>query len=225
MSKEENINESNNKNNNNGLFLDEGYVKYNCHWNESEAVNYSGLEELNLWRKNMYDLKLIGYYEQHRVGYGNISMRFRATAEDFPSSSSQFVISGTQTGHLPTLDATHYALVNKCDLEENELTCSGPCKASSESLTHSVFYKLDSKCQAVIHIHNLDLWKALMYKVPTTKVEVPYGTPEMAKEIIRLYGDSELPTRKLVVMAGHDEGIIAFGDTLEEAGQIILDLV
>lgn len=220
MSREESDNVEKSK----SLFLDEGYIKYNCDWKQSPAINYHGLEELNLWRKKMYDLNLIGYYEKFKVGYGNISMRFRNNEENVPSRSNQFIISGTQTGHLQDLNEEHYSLVNHYDIDKNELTCSGPSKASSESLTHAVFYKLDFNCQAVIHIHHLELWKALQYKSPTTDEDVAYGTPEMAREIIRLYNRSDLPETKLVVMAGHEEGIIAFGDNFEEAGKIILDL-
>jgi len=199
------------------LFLDEGYIKYNCHWEKTTtAINYKDLNELNKWRNMMYDLKLIGYYEKYKVGYGNISVRYE--------NPEQILISGTQTGHLQSLDPEHYALVTKFDIDKNELHCTGPIKASSEALTHAVIYQLDSSCNAVIHIHNLELWESLMDKVPTSNPEVPYGTPEMAYEMMRLYKESDLPKRKLMAMGGHDEGIIAFGKDLKEAGDIILAL-
>ena len=200
------------------LFLDEGYIKYNCHWKKTtKAITYKNLHELNKWRNIMYDLKLIGYYKEHKVGYGNISVRY----ED----SKQILISGTQTGHLLSLDPEHYALITKFDIDKNELFCTGPIKASSEALTHAVLYQLDPSCNAVIHIHNLALWKSLMNKIPTSNPDIPYGTPEMAYEMMRLYRESDLPERKLMVMGGHDEGIIAFGKDLKEAGDIILELL
>ena len=200
------------------LFLDEGYIKYDCHWEKTtNATTYKNLPELNKWRNIMYDLKLIGYYKEHKVGYGNISVRY----ED----SEQILISGTQTGHLLSLAPEHYALVTKFNIVKNELFCTGPIKASSEALTHAVLYQLDPSCNAVIHIHNLALWKSLMDKIPTSNPDVPYGTPEMAYEMMRLYKESDLPQCKLMVMGGHDEGIIAFGKDLKEAGDVILELL
>ena len=83
----------------------------------------------------------------------------------------------------------------------------------------------DNSIQAIIHIHNLELWNQLMDKVPTTKKEVPYGTPEMAKEVFRLFQETNVKEEKIIVMAGHDEGIIAFGKDLDEAGSVLLNFL
>ena len=64
-----------------------------------------------------------------------------------------------------------------------------------------------------------------MDNVPTTKKEVPYGTPEMANEIFRLFKETAVQQEKIIVMAGHDEGIISFGKDLEEAGEILLNFL
>ena len=71
-------------------------------------------------------------------------------------------------------------------------------------------------------MHNLKLWNYLLEKAPATKKEVKYGTPEMAKELIRLVKEKEAREKKIVVMKGHKEGIISFGKTLEEAGKTLL---
>ena len=169
------------------------------------------------WRDKLYDLKLIGYYPQHKVGYGNISERY--------NQSKQFIISGTQTGNLTTLNTAHYSLVTYYDINKNALFYEGQIKASSESLTHAVVYDLSQQYNAVIHIHNRLLWEKLQGKVPMSNKNVPYGTPEMANEIFRLHYSSNLPDEKLLVMGGHEEGLISFGESLDEAGGIILKLV
>lgn len=202
-------------NENTNTFLDEGYVKYNCHWKETDCINNESIKTLNKWREKLYDLKLIGYYSKHKVGYGNISVRYKQTA--------QFIISGTQTGHLKNLNENHYSLVTYYNIDKNTLFCEGQAKASSESLTHAVIYDLSKKFNAVIHIHNLTLWNKLKDKVPTSNQNVPYGTPEMANEIFRLYHNSNLSNKKLLVMGGHEEGLISFGESLDEAGEIILN--
>ena len=163
----------------------------------------------------MYDLGLIGHYTDLGVGYGNISERI--------GEGQQFVISGTQTGHLPQLGREHYTVVTDYDIDQNTLKCSGPIKASSESLTHAAIYELNTAYKTVIHIHHRALWQKMLYQVPTSHANVPYGTPEMAYEIKRLYHEESMNEQPIMAMAGHDEGIIAFGKTFEEAGQLLID--
>ncbi len=193
-------------------YLDEGYIKFNCEWVIAPALPLNKWQVLNEYRAKMYEQKWIGYYEEHQVGYGNISCRF---------DEKQFIISGTQTGHLAELGGGHYTLVRSYDIAKNSLLCLGPIKASSESLTHAAIYELNPSYQAVIHIHDKKLWKSLMNKVPTSSSSVPYGTPEMAYEILRLYKKGDLAAQRLLVMGGHEEGIIAFGESLEEAAKIL----
>ncbi len=189
-----------------------GVIKFNCNWIKEKPLNPDLIVELNFWRAKMFDLGFIGVYE-NGIGYGNMSIRFQG---------SQFIITGSATGKLNMLTNEHYTKVVEYDLEKNSLTAIGPIIASSESLTHAVIYEYDNNINAVIHIHNMDLWEKLMHKVPTTKKSVEYGTPAMAKEIIRLFDETNLKSQKTLVMAGHEEGIISFGKDLNEAGDLIL---
>ena len=43
----------------------------------------------------------------------------------------------------------------------------------------------------------------------------------MAYEIVRLFNNCDLHRRKLLVMAGHDGGIVTFGKDLEEAFDVL----
>jgi hypothetical protein len=45
----------------------------------------------------------------------------------------------------------------------------------------------------------------------------------MCREVEQLYRTSDLPDRKILVMAGHEEGIISFGHTCEEAFQVLVN--
>jgi len=198
--------------------IDEGYVKYACEWLHTTPLPTHFLTSMNRWRQQLYQLQLIGYDEQLAVGYGNISIRH-------PKKPAQFIISGTQTGHLQTLDNQHYTVVKGFDIEQNTLTCEGPIKASSESLTHAAVYLLNSENCAVIHAHHRPIWEWYRDKLPTTKPSVSYGTPEMALEIERLYRETNVAQRKALIMSGHQDGIITFGKTLEEAGTILLELL
>jgi len=193
--------------------MDEGYIKFRCNWIEAEPISINQLHDINKWRDTLYNLGLIGAYN-NGIGFGNISKRL---------NNHTFIITGSATGGLKTLNENHYVLVDEYNLRQNSLTCTGPIKASSESLSHAVIYECSYETNAVIHIHNLDMWEKLIHKVPTTREEISYGTTEMADEIKRLFIETNVRTEKIIAMAGHEEGIIAFGKTLDEAGEILLN--
>jgi L-ribulose-5-phosphate 4-epimerase len=193
--------------------MEEGYIKFNCNWIQSEPVSSNEITEINNWRDTLYKLGLIGVYS-NGVGFGNISIRY---------NNQTFLITGSATGGLDKLTESHYVLVNEYNLKQNSLTCNGPIKASSESLSHAAIYESSPETNAVIHVHNIGLWQNLIYKIPTSRKNVLYGTPEMAKEIKRLFKETNVSVERIIVMGGHKEGIITFGKTLEEAGKILLD--
>ena len=189
-----------------------GVIKFNCNWIKAEPMNAELLIDLNFWRDKMFDLGFI-VVNVDGIGYGNMSIR---------STENQFIITGSATGKERKLSNQHFTKVIDFDLEKNSLTALGPIIASSESLTHAVIYEYHKNINAVIHIHNLALWKKLMNKIPTTIKSVEYGTPAMAKEMIRLFDETNLTNEKILVMAGHEEGIISFGKDLIEAGNRLL---
>ncbi len=196
--------------------IDEGYTKYEFDWRRTPALPTELIADLNAWRNRLYDQGFIGYYPEAGVGYGNVSIR--------EGDSDAFIISGTQTGHIPRTDGRHYARVLGCDIEANRVVCEGPVQASSEALTHAAIYALDSAIRAVVHVHDAALWQDLIDRVPTTSRGVGYGTPEMAREFRRLYDETAFADLGVAVMGGHEEGIVSFGTSLDQAGQRILRL-
>lgn len=196
--------------------LDEGYIKYESHWTPGPATHVSAARDLERWRRPLYGARLIGEYEEHGIGYGNLSVR--------RGSSELFLISGTQTGHLPVTDENHYSLVTDCDIRGNVVRCSGPIQASSEAMTHASIYALGEAIGAVVHAHSAELWERYMGELPTTNPEIAYGTPDMAQEIDRLYRMAGFRESGIAVLAGHDDGLISFGTTLEEAALRMLNL-
>lgn len=189
-----------------------GSIKYECTWEKANPVDQALVEELNVCRAKLYRLGFIGVYPNH-IGYGNISIRLEGKL---------FLITGTSTGHLELLTNEHYTNVTGYNFAENRLTCRGPVKASAESLTHAAVYESDDDIHAVIHIHSKILWDKLKDTVPTSSADVPYGTPRMALEIHRLFRETDVKSKKIIVMGGHEEGIISFGADLEEARRVIM---
>jgi L-ribulose-5-phosphate 4-epimerase len=194
----------------------EGYIKFKCELTDANFEfkdhDFSNLER---WRGKMFEMGLIGVYPDG-IGFGNISLR--------AGSSSAFIISGSATGSHPHLCKDQYALVTHVNFEENSLICTARLNASSESMSHAVIYETCSLVNGVIHLHSKILWGQLINRIPTTLSTVTYGTPEMAYEIKRVIRENDLISAGLIVMGGHEEGIIAYGKDLDEAGKLILNL-
>lgn len=194
----------------------DSFIKFNCHLIKEKIVVPSEIfNPLNNWRNELWLKSLIGAYHDG-IGYGNISTRI--------PESHQFYISGTATGGIPELDQVHYPLVERCDTAFNVLRCRGLIKASSESMSHAAIYSSLPEVGAVVHIHSRKLWDKYVDVLPTTDRNVQYGTPEMAYEIGRILTHSHTLEKKVIVMGGHDEGIMSFGKTVEEAALAVLNL-
>lgn len=192
-------------------FPDEGVIKYVSDWMPGPPLEASALAELMVWRDRLWQAKQIGLYP-NGIGYGNISLRL---------SPHSFAVSGTQTGHLAQTTPQHYTLVDGWDIPRNTLHCTGPLQASSESLTHAALYDYSDAIQAIIHGHNRPLWQRGRGVLPTTDANVPYGTPAMADEMVRLLEQDDLSQKRILIMAGHEEGVLVFGPTLEAAAEVL----
>lgn len=196
--------------------IDEGYTKFVVDWTDRTPVDDPAVAELERWRKPLFDAGLIGHYADVGIGYGNLSVR--------QPGARGFLISATQTGHLPHTGREHYARVTDWDIDANRVACVGAAQASSETLTHAAIYALDDRICAVVHVHDLDLWQDLKGSVPTTDPDAAYGTPEMAREFARIWRDTDFADSGIAAMAGHDSGIVSIGESLEEAARRILSL-
>lgn len=189
--------------------IDEGYIKFESHWRPSNTLSNPEIAELIKWRTPLYAAGLIGHFAKINIGYGNMSMRV--------GPNNQFIITGTQTGHIPELGNEHFALVTNFDLGRNCVFSEGAAEASSESMTRAALYELDAEIRAVVHIHSDVMWLALKDRVPTTDPTVAYGTPGMANEFSRLFNETDFSESGIAVMAGHEGGLISTGASTPEA--------
>ena len=209
-------------------FRDEGYVKFQQVRVEGPSLPMPLWENLERTRSKLYEAGLVGMYDDG-IGFGNVSWlapdteglaeRHFRPEEHFsnPSGFRPFVISGTQTGRYPHLTGQHYVLVTQVNPQVNQLQCKGPVDASSESMTHAAVYAADLRIGCVLHVHHAGHWSRLLYKVPTTAADVPYGTPAMAEEVGRLFLEENLGEVGCFAMAGHEEGLVSFGSDTQQA--------
>ena len=192
----------------------EGYVKYSAEHTTAPPIETPLWTELNEARSRLYRLGLVGSLP-NGVGFGNLSIRLQG---------DEFLISGTGTGVLPVLGPEKYCLVKSFDLEQNCVVSIGPVQASSESMTHGAVYRSCRMVHCVIHIHSRAIFDGMVRdNYPATPENATYGTPEIALAIgncVRELGGDE----GTIVLLGHDEGVVAYGPSLEKAVALVQEL-
>jgi ribulose-5-phosphate 4-epimerase/fuculose-1-phosphate aldolase len=193
----------------------EGVVKYTVKHETARITLPAEMTEFLFWRRRLHALGLIGA-DSLGVGYGNLSIRLYA--------SPSFLITGSQSSGLSEVDQRHFARVTVVDLDRNFLRSIGEHPPSSEALTHAALYQVNGSIRAVVHVHSGAIWATCRNRLPTTRDDVLYGTPEMGYEMIRLHKSKALGRQGVVVMGGHQDGVIAFGPSLAEAAGEVLEL-
>jgi hypothetical protein len=193
----------------------EGVVQFNLTFISTDPLPAAMIHSLSAWRQLLFRLGLIGQDSRRYggLGYGNISIRRES------GNAASFIISGTQTGGMDRLFPEHYSLVKTFDPATNSVVAEGVVRPSSESMTHGSLYLLDRTIGAVIHVHSPEIWiLADSIGIPVTRRDVHYGTPEMAEEVFRLFQNTPVSELKIFAMGGHEDGIVSFGSSLEQAG-------
>lgn len=183
----------------------------------AECQDYGSLER---WRQVFWRLKLIGQNDclYGGAGYGNISRRIRG---------AKFLVSGSQTGAQPNLHADGYACVDDVFFAHNAVTSRGEVLPSSESMTHAAVYMACPAINMVLHVHSPLIWAHYTaLGVSTVAADIGYGTLAMAEairvEVRRLAERGQ--TYGEIVMLGHEDGVITWGESAEVASMRMLDL-
>jgi L-fuculose-phosphate aldolase len=135
---------------------------------------------------------------------GNLSFR----------TDNGFVITPTGTDPL-ALRASDLVEVLGVDVEKRAVYAAGARDPSSESMMHHAIYRARPGVMAIFHGHSGAVLKAAgRFQWPVTAHEQPYGTPEMAAEVVAVLGD-----HPFVIMRNH--GFIALGASMDEAGRVL----
>ncbi|TYO98579.1 ribulose-5-phosphate 4-epimerase/fuculose-1-phosphate aldolase [Geothermobacter ehrlichii] len=201
----------------------DGVIKFDLVHSDGVPPAWDEVAGLCAWRQILYRLGLVGLDPKRYggVGYGNLSCRVGPFAGE--PAERRFLITGTQTGGLARLNSEHFTLVRQCHPARNRVVSEGPVRPSSEALTHGALYGADHQIRAVFHAHSPEIWQAaLALGLPVTDHRVVYGTPEMAAEMRRLYADPAVRDCGVIVMGGHEDGVVSFGPGLETAGQALI---
>jgi ribulose-5-phosphate 4-epimerase/fuculose-1-phosphate aldolase len=202
---------------------EEGVIRFDLEFTAAAPVTIPALDELNAWRRILLQLGLIGQDPKRYGGYGFGNISRRLPPFDASENHRPFIISGSQTGHLTELSVAGFATVSDYDADHNRVVATGPIKPSSESLTHGSVYNVNNDIRVILHVHSPNIWRcASMMNLPATDASVPYGTPAMAREVERLFEAVDHIETGVFVMGGHEDGVIAFGHTVDEAGSMLV---
>jgi ribulose-5-phosphate 4-epimerase/fuculose-1-phosphate aldolase len=204
----------------------EGVIQFRAEHDqrELEPRRYGDLAcELIAWREIMALTGLVGQepgrYEG--AGYGNVSARVGARGAALGQRT--FLITGSQTSGSRCVGLADFAVVDAYDYRTNVVHSHGCSMPSSESLTHAAAYDASPLIRCVLHAHSPVVWRQRReLRLPETDPAAPYGTPEMAQEVGRLYRESVLPERQILAMGGHEDGILVLGRNPEDAGAVLL---
>jgi L-ribulose-5-phosphate 4-epimerase len=205
---------------------EEGVIKFVAEHRSQklDLRRYGALaDELAGWRQVMALCGLVGQDPARYcgAGFGNLSVRVGTPGSGLGRRA--MLISGTQTGGHARVGLDDFCVVERYDVRDNHVTSHGMVRPSSESMTHGAIYDLGPHIRAVLHAHAPIIWRhAAALAIPTTRPEVPYGTQDMAREMARLNRETPLAERQILSMAGHEDGIIAFGRSLDEAGRVLM---
>ncbi|MDP9354915.1 MAG: class II aldolase/adducin family protein [Chloroflexota bacterium] len=139
------------------------------------------------------------------LSYGNISAR--KDEQRFWMSAS-----GVDKNCLRTV-GRDILLVTGCDLERRAILVSvpphvQPRRVSVDAVEHLTIYREHPAVGAILHVH------AWMDGVPSTAVNYPCGTLELAQAVAGLVREAPDPTRAVVGLKNH--GLTVTGPSLDE---------
>jgi len=69
-------------------------------------------------------------------------------------------------------------------------------------------------------VHHAEKWEKFKHQLPTTRDNIPYGTPDLALEIERLNENIALKS-KTIIMADYQDGVISFKNNMKDRGDLL----
>jgi L-fuculose-phosphate aldolase len=181
--------------------MKEGKIRFNTVFVSDTVPSDARIGELKEWSEKFQKNGLTPEFEGNFTG--NLSFR----------SKEGFVITASGLKDKQDLADVCFVYVKAYDEESNAFFVEGQTKPSSESIMHHLIYEECGDVNAVFHGHNnIILANADTLKLPVTEKEYASGTAELAKEVLKVLGDS-----KLIVL--RNQCFVSLGTTMKEAGQ------
>jgi len=189
----------------------EGVVKFTVDHGVGAAPRASRSAPLRAWFRILRRLELLGRRADRYEGfaYGNLSRR----------TGDGLLVTCTQTSGRQRLAPEDFTRVTHWSIAGNRLRSTGPCRPSSETLTHAMVYDQVPAAHWVFHVHSPEIWQnAAGLGLPVTDPGAEYGTPAMARAVAATLESLGQPATGILAMGGHEDGIVAWGATADEAG-------
>lgn len=203
----------------------EGVVQYSFELVPSSPSTEWEARQIGRWRQELFARDVIGCdLSRYGACYGNVSIRTGEFAA--APGRREFLVSCTQTGGLDHQPPATLCRVLAYDHERNHVRAQGPCPPSSETMTHGAIYDSSLDIRAIVHGHDPTLWSYLLAQgCPRTPPDVDYGTPAMArwaKKVVRAAMARPWRHPGILAMAGHQDGVVAWGPTAKQATERFL---
>lgn len=163
---------------------------------------------LKKWCYEFHEKELAPKYEGG--SYGNLSFRIE-------KEKNEFMITSANTD-LGKMKSDCFVRVIMCDLEQKIVKAYGKKKPSSESNVHYIIYKERPEINAIFHGHcDKIIENTKRLKLPETRIEVPYGTPELVELVKEIVHEGNFLNMK-------NHGFLSLGKNLKEAGKQTLEI-
>ena len=190
--------------------------EYSLKYTKTNELAKKECKKIEKVRARLYSLGLIGS-NNNGVSFGNISLRYK--------TKNSFLITAAHTGEFPHLSPSYYSLVKKVNFKKFTSYAIGPSKPSIEAITHASIYNIDSKINAVIHVHNEKLWRYMLENDYLSTEDITYETPKILENIKNIYKNIDPFLNNSFVIKEDFKGIITFGKTLGEAEKSLYSIL
>ncbi|OGC11294.1 hypothetical protein A3K48_02090 [candidate division WOR-1 bacterium RIFOXYA12_FULL_52_29] len=162
------------------------------------------IDELKKWCDQFTQSGLMPSYEGGV--YGNLSFRLKP--------ENRFII--TSSGMKETSAAESFVKVDRVDLEKKIVYAVGQREPSSESMFHYLIYQKRPEVNAIFHGHCQKLLdNCARMGLTCTEREEPYGTLELADQIMESLGEN-------IFLIIKNHGFISLGKSMAEAGELAM---
>jgi hypothetical protein len=194
-------------------------LRFRCDLEPGPVGCESDISDLERWRGKLRSQGWLGQKPDRYggLGFGNVSRKLDDEA---------VLISGSQTGYLDELTLSQYVSILNYDPDTNCIRCRGRIQPSSETFTHLAIYESDSTARFVFHTHSPEIWRARsILDLPTTHPKFECGTVGLFHAVIELLNDRRMCRKGILAIGGHEDGIMSWGTTADEAGCVLMDLL